>query len=193
MKKVVVEKKTRILNDFFKVDEAHLRFEKFDGQMSSSVRRLSLERGDSVAVLIFNPETRTLFLTNQFRYPTLEKGPGWMIEVVAGAIDKDESPEAAARREVLEESGFDLVKLEPVSTFYVSPGGTSERIVLYYAEVTARSKVGSGGGLASEAEDIETVALTIDEALEQVRSGQIIDAKTIVGVFWLQNRLKAAG
>jgi nudix-type nucleoside diphosphatase (YffH/AdpP family) len=189
LKKVVIEKKARILDDFFKVDEAHLRFEKFDGQMTPLIRRLSFERGDSVAALIFNPQARLVFLVNQFRYPTLEKGHGWITEVVAGAVDEDETPEAAIRREVIEETGLNPSALEHISTFFVSPGGTSERIILYYAEVSAESKVSQGGGLVSEAEDILTVSVTLDEALNQVATGQIVDAKTIIGLYWLQNRM----
>jgi nudix-type nucleoside diphosphatase (YffH/AdpP family) len=190
--KVIVEKKARILDDFFKVDEAHLRFEKFNGQMSRLVRRLNFERGDSVAALIFNPETRKLILVNQFRYPTCEKGPGWICEVVAGALEKDEEPEAAVRREAIEETGYSPTKLEHISTFYVSPGGSSERIILYYAEVSDKDKVGPGGGVATESEDIQLVTLTLDDALAQIADGRIIDAKTIVGLYWLQNKVNGA-
>ncbi|WP_321856741.1 NUDIX hydrolase [Paraburkholderia tropica] len=80
MNKVEVETKARILDDFFKVDEAHLRFEKSDGLMSPLVRRLNFERGDSVAVIMFNPDTAMLTFARQFRYPTYEKGPVWIIE-----------------------------------------------------------------------------------------------------------------
>ncbi|MDH5700866.1 MAG: NUDIX domain-containing protein [Nitrospirota bacterium] len=97
MGKVQIEKKKRILDDFFKVEEVHLRYERFDGQMSPLVRRLTFERGDSVAVLIFNPKSHRILLVNQFKYPTYEKGPGWITETVAGMIEKNESPQSAAR------------------------------------------------------------------------------------------------
>lgn len=189
MRKVVIESKQHILDDFFKVEEAHLRYERFNGQMSPIGRRLKLERGDSVAVMIFNPKTQRIILVNQFRYPTFDKGPGWITETVAGIIDKDESPESAARREVAEETGYKVSELQHISTFYVSPGGSSERIVLYYAEVDDSSKIEAGGGVASEQEDIITVELSVGLALEQIQSGEIADAKTILGILWLQNRL----
>ena len=69
MRKVVIESKRRILDDFFKVEEAHLRYERFDRQMSPLVRRLNFERGDSVAAMIFNPKTQRIILVNQFRLP----------------------------------------------------------------------------------------------------------------------------
>src|SRR6185369_17825723 len=136
MKKVSIEQKRDILNDFFKVEEAHLRFELFNGKMSPLVRRLSLERGDSVAILVFNQTTKKLILINQFRYPTYKNNDGWIIETIAGMIDPGETPEQSARREVQEETGLDIDAFEYIATFYPSPGGSSERIILYYSEVS---------------------------------------------------------
>jgi ADP-ribose pyrophosphatase len=187
MKRVVIEKARRIFDDFFKIDEAHLRFERFDGQMSPVVRRLSLERGDSVAALVFNIKTQRVILVNQFKYPTYKKGPGWITETVAGMIDQGESAEDAMRREVLEETGYRVSGVERIATFYVSPGGSSERIILYYAEVD-EEKAGKGGGIAQEHEDIRTFELALDDAVAQVASGEIADAKTIIGLMWPQNR-----
>ncbi len=189
MKKVVIEEKKRILDDFFKVEEAHLRYECFDGNMSPIVRRLNFDRGDSVAALMFNPNTQRIVLVNQFKYPTYEKGPGWITEVVAGMIDNNESPEAAIQREIAEETGCSVTQLEHIATFYVSPGGSSERVNLYYAEIDQSKRVGFGGGVASEHEDIRIVELSITEALSGVHSGSIADAKTIIAIFWLQHRL----
>lgn len=188
MRKVQIEKKKRILDDFLKVDEVYLRYERFDGKMSPVVRRLNLERGDSVAVLLFNPKSQLILLVNQFKYPAYEKGPGWITEVVAGMIDTNESPETAARREAEEETGYRILELEHISTFYVSAGGSSERIILYYAEVDETNKINAGGGVAGEDEDIMTVELSLAEALQQIQRGEIADAKTIVGIFWLHNR-----
>lgn len=188
MRKVQIEKKRRILDDFFKVEEVHLRYEQFDGQMSQLVRRLNFERGDSVAILIFNPRSQQILLVNQFKYPAYEKGPGWITEIVAGMIDENERPDQAARREVEEETGYRVGQLEHISTFYVSPGGSSERIILYYAEVDVTQKV-EGGVVTREDEDIMTVELSLGEALAQIKSGKIADAKTILGILWLQNRL----
>jgi len=191
MRTVQIEKKERILDDFFKVEEVHLRYERFDGQMSPVVRRLNFERGDSVAVFIFNSKSQHILLVNQFKYPAYEKGSGWITETVAGMIEKNESPEGAARREVEEEAGYKVLKLEHISTFYVSPGGSSERIILDDAEVDETNK-SEAGRVAREDEDIMTVKLSLTEALQQIQSGQIADAKIIVGIFWLQKRLMSA-
>src|SRR5260370_36448091 len=152
MKNVVVEDKKVVFDGFFKIEEATLKYERFDGTMSQTVRRLNLNRGDSVAALILNTDTNKVVLTNQFKYPTYENGDGWIIEIVAGMVDRDENYDDAVRREVLEETGYQVDALTPISTFYVSPGGSSERIILYFVEVRNSDQIGSGGGVASEAE-----------------------------------------
>ena len=194
MRKVDVRSRRRLLDDFFKVDEAELSFERFDGSMTPPVRRLVFERGDSVAAVVFDREAQRLLLTEQFRFPTFEKGPGWLIELIAGMIDRGEQPEASMRREIEEELGYRADRIEHVATFYVSPGGSSERIWVYYAEVSEDGRVSAGGGLAgehedirvvSEHEDIRVVSMSPDEARAALKDGRIADAKTIIGLQWL--------
>jgi nudix-type nucleoside diphosphatase (YffH/AdpP family) len=188
-KRVNVECRKLILDDFFKVEEVYLSYERFDGSMSPLVRRLNFERGDSVATLLHHKKRNSILLVNQFKYPSYDKGPGWITEVVAGTIGPEENPEDAARREILEETGYRAEKLVHISTFYVSPGGSSERILLYYAEISGAGRSEKGGGLAEENEDITLIELPADEAFRQVEWGRIVDAKTILGLMWLRNRL----
>ena len=188
MKRVVIEKLSRIFDDFFAIDEAWLSFERTDGTMSPVVRRLSFERGDSVAALLFDRDEQEIILGRQFRFPTHSKGPGWILEAVAGIVDEGESPEEAIRREVLEETGYRVDQLEHISTFYVSPGGSSERIGLYYGEVGQADHVGEGHGVESEAEDVETVKIHADRLKQAVEQGEIVDAKTLVALYWWMAR-----
>jgi ADP-ribose pyrophosphatase len=189
MKKVQIKKKKAILDDFFKVEEAYLRFEQFDGKMSPLVRRLNLERGNSVAVLVFNKTTGKLILVSQFRYPTYDNEDGWTIEAIAGMVDLGETPEQAARREIEEETGLKISALEHISTFYPSPGGSSEQIHLYYSEVSGKqAKYSATGGLISHGEDIKALELTPAEAMKKIKTGEIVDAKTLIGIYWLENR-----
>lgn len=191
MKKVSIEQKRYILDDIFKVEEAYLRFEQFDGEMSPRVRRLSLERGNSAAILVFNRNTEKLILISQFRYPTYQDGHGWTIEAIAGMVDPGETPEESARRELQEETGLNIDFLEHIATFYPSPGGSSEQIYLYYSEVSGeRAKYKGTGGLLASGEDIKVMELTLADALAKIKSGEIMDAKTILGIYWLENRQK---
>lgn len=189
MKKVLINNQQIVFNDFFKLEDALVSFEKFNGEMSEPARRLSLERGDSVAVLVFNQTTQKLILINQFRYPTYKNGDGWIIETIAGMIDKEESAEAAAKREVEEEVGLNINSMEFISTFYLSPGGSSERIHLYFSEVSGEDANYKGfGGMITEGEDIKVEEMSLNEALHGIKSGKIVDAKTILGIYWLKNR-----
>lgn len=190
MKKVLIKKKRNVLDDFFKVEEAYLQFEKFNGEMSEPVRRFSLERGNSVAVLTFNRRTNKLILISQFRYPTYKNGHGWTIEAIAGMIDQGETPEGAARREVKEETGLSVTALKHITTFYPSPGGSSELIFLYYSEVSGQPENRDNtGGMISEGEDIISLEVSLEDAQKKIRSGEIMDAKTIIGIYWLENQL----
>ncbi len=191
-KRVDVERKQLILDDVFKVEEAYLSYEEFDGNMSPVVRRLNFERGDSVAALLHHPGRDSVVLVSQFRYPAYKNGPGWLTEVVAGMIDPGENPESAARREIFEETGYRADKLIHISTFYVSPGGSSERVVLYCAEISGDHVEQNGGG-TGEDEDIMLVELPLAEAFREVDKGEIADAKTIVALMWLRRRLASPG
>jgi ADP-ribose pyrophosphatase len=189
MKKVIIDSKRLILDDFLKVEEAQVQYELFSGEMGVPVRRLSLERGNSVAVLVFNLDTQKIILINQFRYPTYKNGHGWVIELIAGMVDEGETPEESARRELLEEAGLTISSFEHICDFYPSPGGSSEMIFLYYAEVSGKFAVYSQtGGLPGHGEDIMTMEVALEEALNKIKTGEIVDAKTIMGIFWLENR-----
>lgn len=187
--KVEIEKVNRVFNDFFKIDEAYLKFEKFNGEMSETVRRLNFNRGDAVACIVYNSDSKRVILVNQFKYPASIKGTGWILETVAGMIEDGESPEESLKREIVEEIGYDPKNIKFISKFYVSPGGTSERIFLYFVEVDNSTRVSDGGGLQAEHEDIQLVELGIEEACNMLDEGAIEDAKTIIAINWLKHNL----
>jgi ADP-ribose pyrophosphatase len=182
----IISRKPVFTQAIFRVEEITFCYETYAGQMSAPVTRLSLERGDSVAAVVHETDRDMLIFTEQFRIGTYTKGPGWLLELPAGTVEPGEEPERAMRRELAEEIGYAVTSLAPISTFYVSPGGTSERIILYYAKVSPIQRVSAGGGLAAEGENIRVVRLTIAEALRQMERGEIADAKTIIGLQWLK-------
>lgn len=189
MPRVEVISRRRVFDDFFKVDEARLRFERHDGRMSEVVRRLNFERGDSAAALLIDARARTVYLIEQFMYPTLEKAGGWITTVVAGMVDQGETPEHAIRREILEEAGFAAERIEAIGSFFVSPGGSSERIFLFCALVSDGARASAGGGVATEHEDIKLIALRFDDFLARLAAGGFVDAKTIIAGYWLKDNL----
>jgi nudix-type nucleoside diphosphatase (YffH/AdpP family) len=188
MKKVRIISEKAVYDDFFKILETRLQFEKFDGRLSPPVRRLTFERGDAVAALLWQLQRQQPLLVEQFRYPTYQKGPGWIVETVAGMVKPGEEPEAAMRREILEETGYQVQELKFIGTFYLSPGGSSERVFLYYAEVSENDRVAAGGGAVGEQEDIRLVEYSQPEMAAALARGEIVDAKTIIALQWWQHR-----
>jgi ADP-ribose pyrophosphatase len=182
--RVEVIKRQREYNGHFQLDSALLRHEKFDGTMSQVMERLLFERGDSAAVLLYDPLSDEVVLVEQFRFPAYarEGGDGRLLEVVAGVVDPGRMPEEVARAELVEESGYRVDRLEHLSTFYASPGACTERIHLYLGYVTSDSCVGEGGGLAEHGEDIRVHRLALEEAGRLIEKGVIRDAKTILAV-----------
>jgi ADP-ribose pyrophosphatase len=188
--KVEIKEERVAYQDFFKIIVGRLRFEKFDGTMSKEVRRLSMERGDAVAVVLFNREKKSLILIQQFRYPVfraLKKKNGWLYELVAGVIERGETPQEVVRREVMEEAGYRVKNLKLLTRIYPSPGGMSERIYIFYAEVAGREN--AGGGLASEHEDIHVIELPVAKVYAMLEKGKIEDAKTVIGLLYARERV----
>lgn len=188
---VIIKNIDCIFDDFFKIDRATLQFEKFNGQMSPELTRLNFNRGDSVGVLLYLPATNAVILTRQFRYPAYFANPqqGWLWEIAAGMLEAGENPAVTAKREVLEEVGFTVDRLEFISEFFLSPGGSSEKIHLFYSEVAIENQTSSGGGILREGEDIRVESIPLPTALEMVASGEICDAKTIMALLWLEKKI----
>ncbi len=184
--RVEILKRERLLDRFFKVDQVTVSHEKFNGEMSEPFPYLVLERGDAVAALLYDPERRKVIAVNQFRLPTRDKGQrrGWLIEAVAGMMSAGEKPEQTLVREVEEETGYQLTQWQHISTFFSSPGGTSELIYLYYAEVRSTNKTGKGGGISDE--DIDVVEYDIDQFFQLLNSRAFEDPKLIIAGQWLQ-------
>ena len=124
--------------------------------------------------------SRTVVLVRQFRYPAYVAGyDDLLIEAAAGMFD-DETPEKRIRAEAEEEIGYRLRDVRKVFEAFTSPGSVTEKQHFFVAEYDPSMRVGSGGGLADEGEDIEVLELPIDEALAMIADGRIVDAKTIM-------------
>lgn len=174
MREYRIDEVKRVFDGHFKVDEATVAYQKPNGEWSEPTNRLSVERGDAVAVLIHDPARDTLVFVRQFRYPTVRHGEPFLLEIVAGNVDEGETPETAVAREAKEETGIEIQNVRRVAQMYGSPGGMSERIDVYLAE--GRYTPGAGGGL--EGEDVEIVELPVAEAMSRLKRGEIRDGKT---------------
>ena len=187
MMRVEIQSHERVYDGHFSLERVTLRYETYCGRMSGEVERLVFERGDSVAVLLYDAARDVVTLVEQFRYPPYLREPddGRLLEIVAGVVDGGRTPDEVARAEVREEAGYALERLEYVSAFYLSPGACTERIHLYVAYLSYADRLGEGGGLHDEGEHIRVVELPLAEALRRVRTGAIRDAKTIIALQFL--------
>lgn len=139
------------------------------------------DRGNGVAVLLYNREKKSVVLTRQFRLAAFLNGTpdGMLIEACAGTLDEVD-PMACMIRETREETGYHIENAQKVLEVYVSPGAVTERLYLYLAEYTPEMKKSEGGGLEEENERIQVLEIPFSEAVEMVKNGQIRDAKTIL-------------
>lgn len=190
--KVNVKKERRVLDDFFKIDRAELQHEKFDGSMTEDIIRFNFVRGEASAALLYNPHKDSIVLVKQFRYPVFTKNQkdAWTLEIVAGMIEGNDSPEETIHREILEETGYKTEKAESVCRFYSSPGGSDEIIYLFYTEVNGSDKIARGGGAVGEDENIEVAELPRRRVFELLENGAIVDAKTIIALQWFRANKK---
>lgn len=141
-----------------------------------TLTREVLERGDSVAAIVYNISTGLYYFVSQPRPATFGKtqDPVNFIEVIAGMIDEDETPEQAIIREVKEELGFQsIVHNRKIGEFFLSPGGCSEKLHLFSIGVTNKNKIETSG---VDDENIKTVTMTPNE-LKHFIFG---DAKSII-------------
>lgn len=157
----------------------------------TDVKREIFERGDSAAALLHDVERDVIILTEQFRIATYEKGPGYLLEMMAGSVEEGEDPEECIRREMMEEVGYKAGKLTFVAAVYASPGASSERIFLYYAPVKPADLVDpDASGLAAEKEDVARVEISRTEFIERLDKGRFEDGKVVTLGYWLKSQLK---
>lgn len=196
-RKHTVHSSKNLLDDFFKVDELVISHQKADHSWSEQKRTLIFERGDAAAVLLYNSDTDHVVLVRQFRAPTLGKGlggrigpgDGWTIEAIAGMVPHTETPGETAVRETQEETGYVIAKddLAPIATYFSSPGGATEQIFLFFAEVTGPDRTQRDGGIGVE--DTEIMHVSAEKVFEWLDNNQIENSKLAIGVGWLREHL----
>ena len=189
LKDVTIEKKERLFKKHFALDEYVVHYKKFDGSETPSLVREVFERDqDAVAILPYDAARDEVVLIEQFR-PGALKDPvsPWLIEIVAGLIDAGESELEAAVRELNEEAHFKITpdKLHLITSVYPSPGGISERVTVYVANVDA-THIDALGGLAVENEDIRIFKVKAQEAFEACRNRRICNCAALVALLNLQ-------
>lgn len=175
-----------LYSGFFSLDLYRFRHRLFNGEMSGEVRREILERGHAAVLLPYDPVRDEVVLIEQIRIAAYDTSPSpWLLELVAGMIEEDESVEDVARREAVEEAGLEVGRTKPVLSYLASPGGTSERLSILVGEVDATTAQGIHG-LVDENEDIRVHVVSREQAYQLVEEGLIDNAASVIALQWLQ-------
>lgn len=142
-------------------------------------KREVYDRGNGATILLYNRDKNTVLLIRQFRIATYVNGneSGELIETCAGLLD-DDTPEDCIRKEAIEETGYEVGKVEKLYEAYMSPGGVTELIHFFAAEYSDAQRASQGGGV--EDEEITVLEVPFPEALAMVKSGRIRDGKAIM-------------
>jgi nudix-type nucleoside diphosphatase (YffH/AdpP family) len=150
-----------------------------DGKWERQIRQ-TYDRGHGAVILPYDPVRKTVLLVRQFRMPAFVEGHKQpLIEACAGLLDSLD-PETAIRKEAEEELGYRLRDVSKMYEVYMSPGSVTERLSFFTAQYSPADRISDGGGCADEGEDIEVLEMTLSEAMGLVKTGGIIDAKTVM-------------
>lgn len=172
---------------FFTLFKYTLQHELFKGGWSQPIQREVLHRGHAAAVIPYDASIDSTLLVEQFRSGAIHaERPPWLLEFVAGMVEEGESAEEVVRREAKEEAGIDIHELHHLTTYYPSPGGSTETIALYWAP-TDLTCAGGVFGLVDEGEDIRASVIEFDKVLSLVRNGQINNSLSIIAVLWFES------
>lgn len=176
---------------FYQIKNLTLSHRLFAGGWSGEVTRELFVRPEAVGVLLYDPKLDTVALIEQFRVGAFghinlkqSNDSPWLLELVAGLIDKEETVTEVAERESLEEAGVKVLKLEPIHRFYSSPGGSTEYCYLFCG-CADLSTAGGLHGLNEESEDIKVHVFSFEQCRQLLNNGEIINGLTLISLQWL--------
>lgn len=156
-----------------KVDEIE-----YNGTGNKSFRQVAVHPGGAVIMPV--KDDGKIVLISQYRYPHNEI----LLELPAGKLEKDEDPLLCATRELTEETGYTSNKITKLGKIYTTPGFCDEVLHIYLAE-----DLTPGNHAREEGEEgMEVIELTLEEIKEKIRTGKIVDAKTICGIHFFENK-----
>ncbi|MCL2623069.1 MAG: NUDIX hydrolase [Planctomycetaceae bacterium] len=142
------------------------------GRSGQALERHVIVHPGAVGVIPILDDGRVVLL-RQYRIAV----DAYLIELPAGTLEPGEEPIASAQRELIEETGYTAGKIEPLITFYSSPGILREQLHLFVA-----TELTPGNTALEDGEDIEPLLVTWDEIRTMIARGEITDAKTLIGL-----------
>ena len=179
----VIDKKT-LYRGFFELHQYTIKHKKHDGSWSEPIIREIFSGAHVATVLPYDPKAKKIILIDQFRPGLINNIHEPIIkEIVAGIIDKGESPEKAAIRECKEETGCVVNKLKKIFSYYPAPGSSHSYYHLFLAEVESFEGI-RVLGQKDENEDILVRSYSINEVKTMLNDGKFINSVTLVALLW---------
>lgn len=186
---VEIKKSDCMYSGVFQIHRLTLRFRQYSGEWSDWIEREQVCRHDAVAVLLYDPSCDKIILVEQLRIGALRQDnteSPWMVEIVAGLCDHDESLSMTAKREAQEEADCEIQSLFPILSFYPTPGGFTEKTHIYCGTVDS-NKVGKLCGNPDEHEDISVKVIAAASVLNDLKSGKLVtSASSVIALMWLE-------
>lgn len=188
---VTIESREFLFRGFIQVEKVNLTHRLFHrSEYSPIIQRELIHRPEAAGVLLYNNQQQRFALIEQFRVGALnDYESAWQLEIIAGVLDGNESPETCIRRESLEESGCEINELQHLFSFYPSAGACAEFFHLYAAEVDLPS---SGGifGVPDEGEDIQLHLFDYAEITMLFKNNRLKNAPVIMALQWLSQHIQ---
>ena len=148
-----------------------------------TARRDIIRHPGSVVILAVDDSRREPRVLLEWQYRHAAEDYLW--ELPAGRVDEGEEEIAAAKRELIEETGFTAERWQRAFKYFASPGFMDETMAVYLAQSLRRGKA-----QPEEDESITVRLFSLSDAVQKITRGTIRDGKTIAGVLWLQNHLR---
>lgn len=153
-------------------------------EQDGKIRKCELISGPGGGVIIPLFDNGDILLVRQYRYPHKK----FVLEAPAGKLEPNEDPLDCAKRELIEETGYSAEKFVKLTAMYTTPGFCNEVLHIYLATGLNKSKHGQNLDDGEQSLTVETLPLT--QAIEMIINGEIVDSKTIVGIFLAERKIK---
>lgn len=188
---IEVIEKSSLYSGHLELQKFTFKHRLFNGTMSKPIIREVLVKPPFVGVLLFDPEAEVVIMVEQVRVGAVlnDKTSPWILELVAGLIEPNETALNAAKRETFEETGCQMLASEFICSYILSPGTSTEQAHLYCGHV--KTPVSSGFyGLETEDEDIKTHIFKLSEIFGLLQNGLLTNAASIIGIMWLKENVE---
>ena len=181
MKYKILNKKNLFQNHFVNIENVSLKIDRYNRE-PMQIERVAFNKSNVCAVLLEVEEFKKIVLVEQFRYSAIAKNNGWIQEVVAGLLEKNEKPLEATIREAKEETGYVIEKLEKICNYYPIPGISNQVVHLFFAKVFEKNRVPNFQQLWDKEEDLKIFYYKKTQIPELLKT--IVDGKTIIALQW---------